>query len=247
MLGNLDARTVSGMTKTKALYLLLSVLLTAFVVQPLKKAQAADETQTIRARVTRVESDRIQIKPLGGDTATMAGLWGSVVRVSPATTITTLDKRNRLKSIKTGSVVDIALTVTITGSSMTGDAIRIMQVRGACTKGNARLGGESAQAEIAMCRAAGFFGDELTVTIDTRNASISLSERMPGSSVQWQWGPNVPSTELRRINSMSYVATVLLPANTPLNTRFSVSWYGDGPDDGDPVKLYKLFKNKQLR
>lgn len=235
------------MTKSKVLSLLLSAVLVAVLVHPGKVAQADEGAQSIRARVTRVESDRIQIKPLGGDTATMAGLWGSVVNVGPGTTISTLDKRNRLKSIKTGAIVDITLTTNVVGSSMTGDASRIVQVKGKCTKGNARLGGESAQAEVAMCRAAGFFGDELTVTIDTRNAAISLSERMPGSSVHWQWGPNVPVTELRQVNSMSYVATVLLPANTPTSTRFSVSWYGDGPDDGEPAKLYRLFKNKQLR
>jgi hypothetical protein len=233
---------------------------------------------TVRARVTYRDSSRLEIKPISGAPADMAALWGMKVDVTASTRISTLDRKNRLRSLRSGMIVDIKVIVrpsqpggggpglgcgiTIGGKPGCGpvwndgsyqsgvrEALTITQVRGSCLKSTARLGDVSwtdGRPETALCRVRGDGTDDLVLTIHVRGGD-KLMARLPGTEARWQWGGETAVTALMQISPAIYTASTSIPASTATSTKFSVYWFGDGPDDGHAAKLYKLFSNKRLK
>ena len=257
---------------------LLSLLLLG-VVTAVAPANAEElPRMTVRARVTYRDASRLEIKPISGAPAAVAALWGMTVDVTSSTRISTLDGKNRLRSLRSGMVVDIEVVVrpgqpggggpglgcgiTLNGKPGCGpvwndgsyqsgirEAVTITQVRGSCLKSTARLGDVSwtdGRPETALCRVRGGGTDELVLTIHVRGGD-KLMARLPGTEARWQWGSATAVTTLTQISPAIYIASTSIPASTATSTKFSVYWFGDGPDDGHAAKLYKLFVNKRLK
>lgn len=270
-------RRTSSRTRRRA-GVLLSLLLLG-VVTAVAPANAEElPRMTVRARVTYRDSSRLEIKPISGAPAAMAALWGMTVDVTSSTRISTLDGKNRLRSLRSGMVVDIEVVVrpgqpggggpglgcgiTLNGKPGCGpvwndgsyqsgirEAVTITQVRGSCLKSTARLGDVSwtdGRPETALCRVRGGGTDELVLTIHVRGGD-KLMARLPGTEARWQWGSATAVTTLTQISPAIYTASTSIPASTATSTKFSVYWFGDGPDDGHAAKLYKLFVNKRLK
>jgi hypothetical protein len=200
-----------------------------------------------------------------------------LVEVTSGTRISTLDGTNRLRSVRSGMVVDIETvvrqgqpgggvelgcgitikgvpgcgTVWADGSPRGGvhEALTITQVSGSCIKSTARLGDVSWTAgrpETALCRVRGAGTDEMVLTIHVRGDD-KLMTRLPGTEARWQLGSATAVTPLTQVSSEIYISRTSIPASTATSTKFSVYWFGDGPDDGHAAKLYKLFVNKRLK
>lgn len=208
----------------------------------------------------------------------MTALWGILVDVTSSTRISTLDGANRLRSVRSGMVVDIETVVrqgqpggggpglgcgiTLNGKPGCGpvwndgsyqggirEALTITQVSGSCIKSTARLGDVSWTAgrpETALCRVRGAGTDEMVLTIHVRGDD-KLMTRLPGTEARWQLGSATAVTPLTQVSSEIYIARTSIPASTATSTKFSVYWFGDGPDDGHAAKIYKLFVNKRLK
>jgi len=173
------------------------------LVGPARSAHAEEaERLTVRARVTFRGGDYVEIKPIDGPAGNIAALWGKRIDVSSATRVTTLDGKNRLRSLRSGMIVDIVVDVrpseatggpglgcgiTINGKPGCGaqwdtgagyqrgvrEAVTIAQVGGSCVKGTARLGDRwFSRAEVALCRVRDDSADQLMLTIDVRGGTV---------------------------------------------------------------------------